>query len=381
MPTLISGQSNTADVLQVGRVLDVDTKVFALDPPKNPYTRLVTKRLKSKPAKQTKVSWQEDTIVPFWDTANETIANNVLDFNVTNGGYWQVGDSFLNAATGEICYISIVSTNNLTITRGYAGTSAAAITDGDYLLNLRRAEAEGANSPTARSTVKVEAFNYCQIAKTPVHITETNEAVSHYHGSELAYQLRKAGEEHGRLWEEIALHGSASENTGGSQPIRTAGGLDDLITSNILSAGGTVTEPEFKDWVADCFRYRVNGGYGGSKILFASRAMKLTMDSWGQSKLIMNEKASATYGMDIRTYQGSTGRLEVVYHPMLEAGFAGRSYLVDPDGCMFRPLRRTKLQMNIQTPDEDGRKHQYITEATFQFALEECFGMVDGVTY
>jgi hypothetical protein len=383
MPTIISGSSATNDVLAAGLVVDMDKRVFALDPPGNPYTRLVTKRIKSRPAKQTKVSWQEDDIVPFWDTANETIADNVLDFNVSNGTYFQAGDLVKNSATGEIFRVTIVATNNLTITRGYAGTTAAAITSGDWLINLRAAQAEGTTSPTARATLKVEKFNYTQILKTPVHITATNKAVAHYHGNELDYQTRKAGEEHARAWEEIALHGHAANDVAtAATPIRTAGGLDDIIDTNILTvSGGVLTEPEFRDWAADCFRYRVNGSGGGTKMLFASRAMKLTMDSWGESKLIMNEKASATYGMDISTYIGSTGTLQVIYHPLLENGYEDTSYLVDPDGCMFRPLRPTKLHMDIEEDGEDGTKHEYRTEATFMFAQEKCFGKIDGVTY
>jgi hypothetical protein len=383
VPSIISGSSATNDVLQVGLVVDMDKKVFALDPPGNPYTRIMTKRIKSRPAKQTKVSWQEDDIVPFWDTANETINSSATDFDVSNGSYFQAGDLVKNAATDEIFRVTVVATNNLTITRGYAGTSAAAITSGDYLLNLRAAAAEGTTSPTARATLKVEKFNYTQIVKTPVHITATNRAVQHYHGNELDYQVRKAGEDHGRTWEEIALHGHAANDVStAATPIRTAGGLDDVIATNILSvSGGVLTEPEFRDWAADCFRYRVNGSGGGTKLLLASRALKLTIDSWGENKLQMNEKASATYGMDITTYVGSTGTINVVYNPLLEQGYEDRSYLVDPDGCMFRQLRPTKLRMDIEEDGEDGTKHEYLTEATFMFAQEKCFGMIDGVTY
>jgi hypothetical protein len=216
-----------------------------------------------------------------------------------------------------------------------------------------------------------------------VHITATNKAVAHYHGNELDYQTKKAGEEHARVWEEISLHGHAANDVStAATPIRTAGGLDDIIDTNVLSvSGGVLTEPEFRDFVADCFRYRVNGAAGGSKLLLASRALKLTIDSWGENKLQLNAAAKQTYGMDVLTYIGSTGTLNVVFHPLLESGYEDRSYLIDPDGCMFRPLRSTKLRMDIEEDGEDGTKHEYITEATFQYAQEKCFGMIDGVTY
>lgn len=383
MPTLITGQSGTDDILAVSQKIDIGTKVFGIDPPGNPYTRIMTKRLKSKPAISWKVQWQEDDIVPFWDQAASTVASGATSVDVDNGTYFAVGDLVKNTATDEVVRVTAISTNTLTITRGYAGTTAAAITTDDWLLNLRAAQAEGANSPTARATLKVSKENYTEIVKTPIHITNTARAVQYYHGDEERYQIRKAGEDHGRAWEERALHGHAANDTStAAHPIRTAGGLDDVITSNILTvSGGTLTESEFRDWLGDCFRYRVNGTGGGSKVLIAGRALIHTINSWGQAKLQMNEKARATYGMDISTYIGSTGRVEVVYDPLLENGYEGVGYLIDPDGTMFRPLRNTKLEMNIQDPDEDGRKHQYITEATFQYALEQTFGLIEGVTF
>ena len=381
-PTQIAGQIATNDVLSAQLKVDMDTSVFAYDPPGNPYTRIVTKRLKSKPAKQTTVRWMEDDRRPIWDTLTATVNDTATTLAVTNGAMWQSGDLGKVPSTGEVVRVTNRSGNNLTVVRGYMGTAATITYTTDYLLNLRTAQMEGDLAPEAIATQKVEKYNYTEIIKTPVHITNTNDAVQHYNGDEFAYQLRKAGEEHGVAWEQVAIHGRKKEDTStAANPIRAAGGIDEHISTNVLAAGGVLTESEFRSWLGDCFRFRVSSSGNSAKILLAGRPLINTINSWGLNKLQMNETARQTYGMDIRTYEAGFGRVEVIYHPELEYGYSGYGYLVDPDGAIYRPLRSTKLEMNIQANGEDAKKHQYITEASFQFALEKTFGLVTGVTF
>ena len=382
MPTIRSGQVATSEVLANSLVMDMDTRVFQYDPPGAPGMKIFTNRIGSKPAKQTTVRWMEDEPVPYWDQINNGAgyASGITALTVDNGSYFQVGNLVKVVRTDEVMRVTGVVGNVLTVTRGYIG-SAAAIVDNDYLLNLSTAEMEGDNAPEAQSTLKVEKTNHVQIVRTPVHITETNMAVDHYHGDELAYQRRKAAEAHARRWEEILLHGRKKEDTStAAKPIRAAGGIDEHITTNVFDAGSVLTQSEFDDWIGDCFRYSVRPGRN-SKILFASRNLINTINSWGSGKLVMNAVASQTYGMDISTYVTGFGKLSVLYHPLLELGYEGYGYLVDPDGVVYRPLRGTKLKTGIQANDEDGVKDEYITEATFQFALEKCFGKIYNVDF
>lgn len=386
-PTILPGQTGVDQFLANDIPIDMGTEVFSYDPPGNPYTRILTKRLKPKNATDRTVRWREDDIIPFWVQSNETVAAGILDMDlqVGQGQYVMVGDLLKVPATGEVIRITGITGDNIQFTRSWGAPAAATITANDFLLNLRLANEEGADSPQAKATLKVEKSNFTEIVRTPVHITGTAKAVSYYHGSEEAYQLKQAGERHARTWEEISLHGVKEDAAGTTHHIRSAGGIDEHITTNVLdvSVTGVLSESVFRAWLAEVFRFRVNGGRGGSKILLASAAIKNTIDSWGLLKLQMNEKASATYGMDIMTYIGSTGRLEVIYDPLLEFGYNGFGYVIDPDGTRWRPLqsRGTRLHRNIENPGEDGAKHEFLTEATFQFALEKAFGRIEGVTY
>lgn len=383
MPPMIrSGNLATNEVLAAQLVIDMGTEVMQYDPPGAPMMKIITKRMGADPADATTVRWMEDEPMPYWDQLNGAITNVQTTIPVDNGSYFRAGDLVKIVTTDEVIRVTAVAGNDLTVTRAWAGTAAAAA-DNAYLLNLSTAEMEGDVAPEARHTVKVERTNFTQIVKHTVHITGTNEAVKHYHGSERRYQQRKVGEEHARRWEEIALHGRKKEDTStGAKPIRSAGGLDETITTNVTDLAGTMTESEFIDIVSDAFRYSVRPGRT-RKILLASSNVINTINSWGLAKLQVNEKASATYGMDISTYIAGSARLEVVDHPLLELGYEGYFYIVDPDGMKYRPLRGrgTKLRQNIQDNSEDGTKDEFITEATFQFALDKVHAKGYGVVF
>ncbi len=385
-PTIRTGQlatGGTNAVLPNQLVIDMDERVYEYDPPGSPGMAIISKRGNVKAAEATKVEWMEDQPVPYWDTNAATFTNVATQIQVTNPTYWSVGNLLKVVSTDEVVRVIGVDTTTslLTVTRAYMGTATAVNTTGAFLLNLSTAEMEGDASPEAKSTVKAARFNYVQIQKTPVHISNTAQAVRHYSGDERARQQRKAGEAHARRWEEICMHGRKKEDTASAfAPIRACGGLDEHITSNVLAAGGALTESEFIPWIGDSFRFSVSPGRS-SKFLYASRAVIASINSWGLGKLVMNDKASATYGMDIKTYVSGFGTLQVINHPLLEQGYSGIAYLVDPDGIIYRPLRRTQLHVNIQDPGEDAVKDEYRTEASFQFALEMAFGKVSGVTF
>ena len=258
--------------------------------------------------------------------------------------------------------------------------AAASISDNAYLLNMGAAEMEGDVSPEAKATVTVTKENYLQILRTPVHVTKTLDNVRLYGGRERNRQRRKAGAKHARLWEQIALHGEKAISTSGSQPVRSAGGLDEHITTNVLAAGGPLTESQFIDFIGDCMRFSVSGSKR-RKGLLASRELLSTISSWGNHKLRTNSGASKTYGIEVTTYVSPHGTLDIIPHKLLEDGYAGYGYIVDWDGIWYRPGRRTELHTNIQQPGEDAFKDEYFTEASFSFALEKAFGKITGVTY
>lgn len=380
---MVATKGTNAEQIASQRI-DVNTKVWGYDPPGAPGMKIMSDRASSSKAISYEYYWLQDEPVPSVFTiatgGNSAATSLVLSANASSV---QVGDLLKIGATGEIVTVTAVNTGTqtLTVTRGSLSTTAATIANGSLALNLRTPQAEGSKAPSALATVKSKVTNYTQILRTPYHMSRTLTEVQHYTGDELAYTQRKAGEAHARAWEEIFLHGVASEDVAGAKPVRTTGGLDYFIQTNVLSpAGGTLVENDFIDFTREVFRYSVNPG-SKSKVLLASGEVVASISSWGLDKLRHNDKASDFHGFDVTSYVTSFGTLNIVHHPLLEGPYAGSAYIVDMDGVSKKVLHGTELKTDIQDPDEDSRRGEYLTEQGFMVAQEKCHAKIVGVTF
>lgn len=386
MPTIRDGAVATAGAYAINqdqRAVDMMERVFQYDAPGTPTLTVVTKRLQSRRARNVEVKHLEDDVLPEWDQINGTVNSASAVVVVDNPTYHMVGDILKCIATGETMLITSVdvATSTLGITRSWGATAAGSLADNGWLLNMGQAGVEGDLAPIAKATVTVTKTNYCQILRNTVHVTKTLDNQELYGGPERTRQRRKEGERHGRLWEQIVLHGEKREDiTSSDYARRTAGGVDEHITTNVLATSGVLTESQFIDFIGDVMRYSVNGSRK-RKGLLASRELMSVISSWGLHKVRTNSQASATYGFDVSTYITPHGTIDIIPHPLLENGYAGYGYIIDWDGIWYRPARRTTLNTNIQQPGEDAFKDEWFTEASFSFALEKAFGKITGVTF
>lgn len=368
--------------------IDMFPRIFLYDPIVNPILAIVTNRVRSQPAIEVETKWLEDAPIPQWLTPSTSYTSGATSIVLTTGQGAYVNpnvDIIKDMQTGELMLVTAVATDTLTVTRGYAGSTAQAIAATDNFLNIRGGFGQGTSSPQSLETTKTTKSNYCQIRKTAVTVTKTLDAVALYGGNERIYQRQKMAQQHARDWEQILLHGVKGSATSSANPVYLSGGLDYYITTNALTVGtsGTLTEAEWMDFMPNVFRYSVTPGRK-KKLLFASPELINTINAWGVNKLQVtpsSERASQTYGVDVKEYVCGFGTLAVIYHPLLEIGASGRGYIVDPDGLMMRPLRPTKLETNIQAPDADIYKDQYLTEAGFMVAEELAHGIITGVKY
>lgn len=389
MPTVRTGPLATAGDYAVNPdqiVVDMLDTIYQYDKGMNPVLLVVTgpnrRARQVMPAYAPTVEHLEDDVLPEWDTTTASATSGATTFSVSNPGYHRAGDLLRNPRTNET--VRVIGVNEtlstVQVSRAWGG-SASAVNNGDTLINLGGAEMEGDVAPVAKATVTVTKSNYCQIVRTPVHVTKTAENTKMYGGNQRREQRRKAGEKHARIWEQILLHGVKKLDTTTAQgAIRSCGGIDEHITTNVLAAGGTLTEAEFIDFIGDVNRFSVKSG-NRRKLLIASRELTATISSWGSNKLQTNVGAKQQYGIEVSTYISPFGTLDVVNHPLLENGYAGYGYILDLDGIIWRPARGTEFHTNIQLPSEDAFKDEYLTEGSYTLAQEKCFGKITGVTF
>ena len=276
--------------------------------------------------------------------------------------------------TGEILFVSSVSTNTLTVVRGYGETTAAALVDNDYLIVLGNAMEERSNVPGEKILQPAKMYNYCGITRTPFGGSGTTLAEQQVTSEQERSRLtRDKGIDHRLSLERQILFGERKEDAANKR--RMSRGVEKFITTNVYDAGGAMTETEFDNYVCEpVFKYG-----NKTKVLVASSRMVSIINGWGKNKLQMSMGAKS-YGLDLQEYVSPHGRMVIAPSRMLEQYYAYHSFVIDMKYVFVRNLRDTTLRRNIQAPDVDGFLDEYLTEAGLELRVEKAHMTIRNAT-
>jgi hypothetical protein len=194
-------------------------------------------------ATNTHHEWLEDELLPNKDAVNDsTFSDPEADtqFVVDNGGRFRAGDQIQIEGSRELMLVTAVSTNTLTVIRGYAGTTAEELADNAVINILGNAALEGDNKPGARFTSRSRKGNYTQIFTAAVEVSGTDMAASHLGlADEMDYQKQERLRELLRDLENTVINGGQPVGSPqGSDSIRrTMKGVVQHLTTNVFLTG------------------------------------------------------------------------------------------------------------------------------------------------
>jgi hypothetical protein len=325
----------------------------------------------------------EDELEPLTDLVNGALAAAAVGITVDNGGWWRAGDLLFVPRNDELCRVTAVAGNLLTVVRSIGSVAAAAIVDDEAVWNIGPAQREGDTSRALLSTLEVELSNRTQIVRTPFGTTNTQSATDLYDGNDFDYQARKSAIMHLVKLERILLWGQTSQVNVAGQPLRTMTGIYQFVQTNRIDVGGVLTESEFDAFCEVAFRY----GGSDQKLLIASGRVIQAINNFSKEKMNTFSDDS-TYGLDLHEYVSPFGRVLIAYHRQFVGDtYSGHGLLLDPDKIALRPLRGGKSSgnlairvTNIQANDEDSRKDEYLTECSLEFRNEKAHALLTGVT-
>lgn len=381
--TNINGARDTYNILQARRVVDMADKIALLDPNESPFVTFLKLAGRDKrTVHNPRFDWLEDELLGAQTAVGTAIESaGTTTLAVVDGSIFKPGDVLNVPAVGENMLVTAVSTNNLTVVRGYGTTEAAAnIAKDAVVLRLGTAMPENSSVPASITTQEVNKYNYTQIFRTPFALSNTEKASKLYGGKDVAYQRRKKSIEHKAEIARAMYWGQPKEDTTGTHVRRTMGGLENFISGQAVafnSGGTTLTYANFDNYVA-----RVAFAHGKSeKLLIAGPYLASAINHWAENKLVTDVDPKATYGINVRKLITSYGTLDVIYDPLLADGaHADRGYLLDPDNIRYVSLegRDTKLYTNIQAPDVDGEIDEYLTECSLEVKQPATHVLITG---
>lgn len=363
-------------------VVDMSKDIAKLQPDKAPLVQLLNQlEGRSSPTGQNIFHWMEDDLLSRWDAINNGAGYTDSDtaLVVDTGSLFNQDDIVKVPSTDEIMLVTAVntSTNTITVTRGYADTTAAALSDNDKLLILGNAKTEAGSALVSRTTNVTTVYNYTQIFDHTVEISGTAANSDMYGGDDRVYQRKKKAIEHAVDIERSFLFGERYQDTSGSKPRRTTGGLMSFLTSApTYNPGGAMAESDFEEWLEEVFRYG-----NDTKLLLGSPRIITYINSWARSSL-ETVPSDKTYGISLKKYMTPHGTLLLKKHDLFEQDYSGTGVVIDTGNIRKRPHkgRDTKLKTNIQPDTYDGYMDQYFTEAGLEVKLPKTHAVIEGVS-
>ncbi len=272
-------------------------------------------------------------------------------------------------STGEQILVVGVTGDDLTVVRGYGETAAADIADGALLVYLGTAYSEATRVGTTRNVIAYKSTNVTQIFRTPVEISGTDEAVDAVDADWALEKKEKLIMHLGEI-ERQFMFGDFKDDTSAER--RTARGLHKFIKTNVYDLGAAITAKKMADFVLDTVRAN-----SGKKVLFASADLFTAIEDLAQQVLRV-QPGSKKFGATVAKWLIGGKEIDIVHDPVLdEAGFAGYGYLVDMKNVDYITLRGRDTRFKEYADDDfDGRRGEYLTEATLLVGDEKTMGIV-----
>ncbi|MFP4661945.1 MAG: DUF5309 family protein [Halanaerobiales bacterium] len=375
------------------RDIDISNEISYLFPDATPFLTILM-RARKVPVDSAEFIWYDEGAPSWYSRIDNGAGYSDSDTEIVldDSSIFRPKDIIKNTKTGEVMFVSSVehSTNTLTVIRGYGqdtdagtGTAPAAMDDNDYILRLSNAMEERSSSPESYITQPEKYFNFVQTIRTPFDGSFDSEHEKKTAGGSERLRIRRQKLiEHRVDIEKTAIWGERKEDLSSGKPVRTTGGIVQYITSNSYDVGsangGTLTEAELENICEVAFRY--NSTEGAPKVLVTSRIVGGIINQFAAGR-IETTSGEETYGMRLKKYVSFHGDLIIIPSRLFENDYAGTGLILDIPNIDYRPFagKDSTLKTNIQLPDVDGWKDEYMTKFGMRIRNQETHTVITGV--
>ena len=308
------------------------------------------------PVDNTIFYWQEQDIPVPRTTVDgaHTDVVTTLDVAAGTGVNFAVGDAVKVVSTGEIMFISAISTDALTVSRGDASTSNTALSGGEEVIGLGTVLDEG-DIGTQQFRGRVKNSNYTQIFSSQINMTRTQQKIPKYGvPSELGNLVRQVALSEGINLEHALLYGKAWQ----SDPKRTTGGLAHYITTNVESGSvNWVTVDEIEEKQQTCY----DAGGLFNTIISRPRNFAALNDTTNTERVRTDWQDQYRGRRRATSVVTEFGEVELVRNRYVDAADAFGINREDIACRVFQPM---VMQPLAKTDDRD--KWMFVTEVGFQ---------------
>lgn len=350
----------------IGKKLSVVDELLLLNPLQIPILSLLGGF--SKPVSNTQHEWNEDEMYAFASITGGLAATGTTTLNVAtgNGILFRVGH--IIQMGNEMMKVTAISTDALTITRSYAGTSAATYADGTVAKILFTEGVEGAVARAARSKPRVNKFNYTQIIDDTVEVSGSAVEVNQYGLDGLyEYEKQKKLAELAFQLERALLDGIRYQ----SGNIRQFGGIKYWVTTNVADASAAdVSKLMLNNAVQSVAN--AAGLSAGRYVFMVSPIQRRKLGTLDAASLLINRQDTGR-GETIKTLTTDLGEYPVVANPNMNAD---EILFLDLNRMKVRPLGSRSFTHEYLGKVGDSYNGLIVGEYTFEFKEEKAHAMI-----
>jgi len=348
-----------------------------------PLTAFMSK-MKSESVDDPEFSWWEEELNPIRLTSDGTgLSASSTALGLVSGGLDLVaGDILLvektevAAYSNELIEVSSVTSDTAIVVKRAAAGSTAATTGTSFLMTkIGNTYEEGSNSPDTSTRNPTKNTNYCQIFKTAYQMTNTAKLTHTRTGDSLKNDKKRKMFDHSSALEMAWMFGKSAEDTSGTEIKRFTGGLREKITTNVKIYTTSPTEDDFLEQTYKVFDYDA-GTAGNERLVFAGNGFLNNLNKLARtspSTRVNFDGSIKAYGMQLQRWILPQGTLYVRTHPLMNvhARFTNSAFIIDPSALVYRYMRDTHMEDNIQANDADSQKGQWLTEAGLEIRHEK----------
>lgn len=332
--TGVSGGTTVSDLL----IRDVPDWTKMLRRQDTPFLKMVG-RGSAPSTPMLKREWGWGSPDPVKDQLAEALDDNETGIDVDHGDYFQVGDVI--RVDDELMLITSISTDTLTVTRGFAGSAAAAHDNDEPVYILGPAIKENQDDPLSPITQGELDYNYHQIMTFTWQLSQRAKVTPTYEtrnlpGTRDQQELRKKMEYTAPLrLERTLLEGLRSQGT--STVPSTLGGIrqPSFFTTATAMSGAPLTEYDLMETLQTV--YNLVGQDQMSKTIMCGMFAKRLISSWynDNRRYTGSDKTANLVFDEIDT---EFGRIRfVVNYQLDELGRGGDMFIFNPKDFKLAP--------------------------------------------
>ena len=349
----------------IGKRESVADQLLLLNPHQTPMIAMLGF---STPVTQVEHQWFEDEMFADESTVTAAVDETATTVNVADAEPFRVGH--IVRVNDELMKVTAINGNNLTVSRGYAGTEPAAITEGAVIEVQFVEGVEGADAREGRYKPRVRKSNITQIFDETIEISGTALAVNNYSIDDLyEYEKQKKQEELALQLEKALINGIRYEDGA----VRQMAGIRSFIETNVFDAGGNLT----LDIIGDAIQ-----------AIYAAGGFK----TGGQYEIVvppnLKRKISQLDKDAVRINQGEDSRGTVVNFLLTDFGEFPVSinnnlrpdevFILDKNRIKIKPLQGREFYHEYLGKKGDYLQGMIVGEYTLEFFQEQAHARIKG---